>query len=54
MTPLNVTECLDPKRDITEESICDRYTTACDPRLNRKQSLELAGICGELLNHFKR
>ena len=54
MTPLNVTECLDPKRDITEESICDRYTTACDPRLNRKQSLELAGICGQLLNHFKR
>lgn len=50
MTPLNVTECLDPKRDITEESIGQRYTTACDPRLNRNQALELARLCGQLLS----
>jgi 3-deoxy-7-phosphoheptulonate synthase len=54
MTPLNVTECIDPKRDITETSICNRYTTACDPRLNRKQARELATLCGQLLHHYQR
>jgi 3-deoxy-7-phosphoheptulonate synthase len=28
-----------------------RYETACDPRLNRMQSLELAFLVAEMLGH---
>lgn len=42
MTGQDVTECLGGAQDIGEEDLQNRYHTHCDPRLNGKQSLELA------------
>jgi 3-deoxy-7-phosphoheptulonate synthase len=38
----DVTECTGGGHRITESDLNDRYETACDPRLNRGQSLDLA------------
>ena len=40
-TSENVTECLGGYQNIGDESLMQRYETACDPRLNNQQSLEL-------------
>ncbi len=42
LTGDDVTECVGGTEGVTEDQIGDRYETACDPRLNRVQSLELA------------
>lgn len=42
LTGDDVTECIGGTEGITEAELGDRYETACDPRLNREQSLELA------------
>ena len=42
LTGKNVTECIGGTSAVTEETLGDRYETACDPRLNADQSLELA------------
>ncbi|MBI3677900.1 MAG: 3-deoxy-7-phosphoheptulonate synthase class II [Proteobacteria bacterium] len=47
MTGQNVTECLGGAQAITEVNLDDRYTTACDPRLNASQALELAFMMAE-------
>ena len=44
-----VTECLGGAEDLQEEDLELRYTTACDPRLNARQSIDLAFLVGELL-----
>ena len=49
MTGLDVTECTGGVRDVTDEDLSDRYHTACDPRLNASQSLELAFLVAEEL-----
>ncbi|MGH1414746.1 MAG: class II 3-deoxy-7-phosphoheptulonate synthase [Pelagimonas sp.] len=49
MTGLDVTECTGGVRAVTEEDLSDRYHTACDPRLNASQSLELAFLVAEEL-----
>jgi 3-deoxy-7-phosphoheptulonate synthase len=38
----DVTECLGGSEDVTEEALDTRYETLCDPRLNARQSLDLA------------
>ena len=38
----NVTECIGGSHAIGAENLHQRYETACDPRLNRSQSLDLA------------
>jgi 3-deoxy-7-phosphoheptulonate synthase len=38
----NVTECVGGSYQIAEADLHQRYETACDPRLNRSQSLDLA------------
>ncbi|SDJ73722.1 class II 3-deoxy-7-phosphoheptulonate synthase [Aliiruegeria lutimaris] len=50
MTGQDVTECTGGVRDVTEEDLSDRYHTACDPRLNASQSLELAFLVAEELS----
>ncbi|MFW2544512.1 class II 3-deoxy-7-phosphoheptulonate synthase [Primorskyibacter sp. 2E107] len=50
MTGQDVTECTGGVRDVTEENLSDRYHTACDPRLNASQSLELAFLVAEELS----
>jgi 3-deoxy-7-phosphoheptulonate synthase len=49
LTGENVTECLGGGDDIAEDQLELRYTTTCDPRLNGRQSLDLAFRVAELL-----
>jgi 3-deoxy-7-phosphoheptulonate synthase len=49
LTGDNVTECLGGSEDIGEDELELRYTTTCDPRLNARQSLDLAFQVAELL-----
>ena len=53
MTGLDVTECTGGVRAVTDEDLSDRYHTACDPRLNASQSLELAFLVAEELTRFR-
>jgi len=50
MTGQNVTECTGGVHALSEEDLSDRYHTACDPRLNATQSLELAFLVAEELS----
>jgi 3-deoxy-7-phosphoheptulonate synthase len=54
MTGDDVTECTGGVRAVTEEDLSDRYHTACDPRLNASQSLELAFLVAEELSARRR
>ena len=49
LTGEDVTECLGGIGDILEEQLPLRYTTACDPRLNARQSIDLSFRVAELL-----
>jgi 3-deoxy-7-phosphoheptulonate synthase len=49
MTGQDVTECIGGAQAISDETLGDRYHTHCDPRLNAKQSLELAFLIAEAL-----
>jgi 3-deoxy-7-phosphoheptulonate synthase len=49
MTGQDVTECIGGARAITDEHLNDRYHTACDPRLNAEQSIDMAFLIAELL-----
>ena len=44
----DVTECVGGSHGLTEDDLTSRYETACDPRLNRGQSLDLAFRVAEL------
>jgi 3-deoxy-7-phosphoheptulonate synthase len=45
----DVTECLGGAEEVLEEQLDHRYETLCDPRLNARQSLDLAFRVAELL-----
>ncbi|MCS4536177.1 class II 3-deoxy-7-phosphoheptulonate synthase [Corynebacterium sp. HS2168-gen11] len=47
----HVTECLGGAADITDIDLPGRYESACDPRLNTEQSLELAFLVAEMLRN---
>ena len=49
MTGQDVTECIGGARAITDEDLNNRYHTACDPRLNAEQSIDMAFLIAELL-----
>jgi 3-deoxy-7-phosphoheptulonate synthase len=49
LTGDNVTECLGGAEAILQEHLDTRYETMCDPRLNARQSLDLAFQVAELL-----
>jgi 3-deoxy-7-phosphoheptulonate synthase len=49
ITGEDVTECLGGAQDISDSDLAGRYETACDPRLNTQQSLELAFLVAEML-----
>jgi len=49
MTGQDVTECVGGARAISHEDLSDRYHTACDPRLNAEQSIDMAFLIAELL-----
>jgi len=47
LTGEDVTECTGGVSGVDDDSLKDRYTTACDPRLNGSQALELAFLVSE-------
>ncbi len=49
LTGDDVTECVGGSAQISEDDLADRYESACDPRLNHTQSLELAFLVAEML-----
>ena len=49
LTGENVTECLGGAEEILDADLDTRYETMCDPRLNGRQSLDLAFRVAELL-----
>jgi 3-deoxy-7-phosphoheptulonate synthase len=54
LTGDNVTECIGGTADLTAADLGRRYETACDPRLNIEQSLELAFRVAERLVSDRR
>lgn len=51
LTGENVTECLGGAQDITDVDLPGRYESACDPRLNTEQALELSFLVAEMLRY---
>ena len=47
----HVTECLGGQDNIQADDLTYAYHTACDPRLNHNQSLEIAKLVGKLLRN---
>ncbi|MER8182600.1 class II 3-deoxy-7-phosphoheptulonate synthase [Kitasatospora sp. NPDC094015] len=48
LTGDDVTECVGGGDEVFEDDLHQRYETACDPRLNRSQSLDLAFLVAEM------
>jgi 3-deoxy-7-phosphoheptulonate synthase len=53
LTGENVTECLGGINNIKDKDLDLRYETACDPRLNNEQSLEIAFLISKLIKKRK-
>ncbi|NCM96023.1 MAG: 3-deoxy-7-phosphoheptulonate synthase class II [Rhodobacterales bacterium] len=53
MTGKDVTECTGGLRAVKDEDLSSRYHTACDPRLNASQALELAFLVAEELSNLR-
>ena len=51
LTGENVTECMGGARKISDTDLRKKYETACDPRLNNEQSLELGFLITDLLRN---
>jgi 3-deoxy-7-phosphoheptulonate synthase len=49
LTGDDVTECVGGVDELNEADLANRYETACDPRLSRNQSLELAFLIADRL-----
>ena len=49
LTGDDVTECVGGTGGVAEADLHQRYETACDPRLNREQSLELSFLVADML-----
>jgi 3-deoxy-7-phosphoheptulonate synthase len=49
ITGEDVTECLGGSEAVREDQLDHRYETLCDPRLNARQSLDLAFRVAELM-----
>jgi 3-deoxy-7-phosphoheptulonate synthase len=49
LTGEDVTECLGGAQQISDDDLAGRYETACDPRLNTQQSIELAFLVADML-----
>ncbi len=53
LTGDDVTECVGGGDQISHDDLATRYESACDPRLNHTQSLELAFLVAEMLRDHK-
>jgi 3-deoxy-7-phosphoheptulonate synthase len=54
MTGEDVTECRGGAQALTDAGLASRYRSACDPRLNGSQSLELAFLIADVLKESRR
>ncbi len=54
LTGQNVTECVGGAYKLTEDDLSERYHTACDPRLNANQALELAFLVADELKAARK
>jgi 3-deoxy-7-phosphoheptulonate synthase len=54
LTGEDVTECLGGGEDLADADLDRRYETACDPRLNTTQALEVAFRVAEMLQGVRR
>ena len=54
LTGDDVTECVGGGEAISHEDLSSRYESACDPRLNHTQSLELAFLVAEMLRDRRK
>jgi 3-deoxy-7-phosphoheptulonate synthase len=54
MTGKDVTECTGGLHAVSDGDLSSRYHTACDPRLNASQALELAFLVAEELSALRR
>ncbi|MFE9562523.1 class II 3-deoxy-7-phosphoheptulonate synthase [Streptomyces sp. NPDC006487] len=54
LTGDDVTECLGGGYNLEADDLCLRYETACDPRLNHSQSLDVAFLVAEMLRNHRR
>jgi len=54
LTGEDVTECLGGMNNITNSDLNQFYNTACDPRLNYEQSLEMAFLISNLLQKRRK
>jgi 3-deoxy-7-phosphoheptulonate synthase len=52
LTAEDVTECLGGAEEVLDVDLAQRYRALCDPRLNARQSLDLAFEVGEMLQSF--
>jgi 3-deoxy-7-phosphoheptulonate synthase len=52
LTGDDVTECVGGGDEIFEADLHQRYETACDPRLNRSQALDLAFLLAEMYREY--
>lgn len=53
LTGQNVTECTGGAEKISDEDLSSRYHTACDPRLNANQALEVSFLLAEELRALR-
>ena len=53
MTGQDVTECRGGAQAVSDEGLASRYRSACDPRLNGSQSLELAFLIADVLKNAR-
>ena len=51
LTGEDVTECIGGADELNDDDLAHRYETVCDPRLNGRQSLELAFRTAELIRN---
>ncbi|NDH46143.1 MAG: 3-deoxy-7-phosphoheptulonate synthase class II, partial [Actinobacteria bacterium] len=51
LTGENVTECLGGVEAVSQDDLDTRYESVCDPRLNARQSLDLAFHVAELIRN---
>jgi 3-deoxy-7-phosphoheptulonate synthase len=53
LTGENVTECLGGVEGVSQGDLDTRYETVCDPRLNARQSIDLAFRVADLIRNTK-
>ncbi|WP_051833345.1 class II 3-deoxy-7-phosphoheptulonate synthase [Streptomyces sp. NRRL S-646] len=54
LTGTDVTECVGGGHEVAFTDLSSRYESTCDPRLNRRQSLDLAFLAAEFLTRTVR